>query len=61
MINGTDRILVCCGTGCIANGALNYNWPKYIMIAVMGLTTISLSLVMLVKSLKELRRLSRDL
>ena len=22
MINGTDRILVCCGTGCIANGAL---------------------------------------
>ena len=45
----------------IANGALNYNWPKYIMIAVMGLTTISLSLVMLVKSLKELRRLSRDL
>ena len=22
MINGTDNILVCCGTGCIANGAL---------------------------------------
>lgn len=22
MINGTDRILVCCGTGCIANGSL---------------------------------------
>ena len=22
MINGTERILVCCGTGCIANGAL---------------------------------------
>ena len=22
MINGTEKILVCCGTGCIANGAL---------------------------------------
>lgn len=45
----------------IANGALNYNWPKYIMIAVLGLTTISLSLVMLMKSTKALRRLSKDL
>lgn len=39
----------------IANGALDYNWPKYIMIAVLGLTTISLSFVMLVKSVRALR------
>ena len=23
MINGTEKILVCCGTSCIANGALD--------------------------------------
>ena len=45
----TDYIL-------IAKGTDNYLWPRYLMVSVMGLTTIILGILMLVKSISALRK-----
>ena len=45
MINGTERILVCCGTSCIANGALSLAEALEAELASRGWDDIAVQLV----------------
>ena len=45
MINGTERILVCCGTSCIANGALSLAEALEAELASRGWDEIAVQLV----------------